>query len=580
MRAKSLIQTFLNINTYNNSPTVEDQLKISDEILNHINALILVADTNGDIIYTSPACKIILGYEQSEILGNGWWELSCEDPEERVRKKKFFASCVRREIILDSAPYENEVLDKNGNPRWIRWSDSVSEAGFAVGIGQDVTERVLAEKKMKVYSSRLLLLNKVTRLMLSSDSFQDTLVSVLTDLKSEFESCQRVGLAIIDESGISASFTSVVAESKDIYYKDLNLKDLTSLDSLKRREPFFVENMQSIASPSETDRIAIEAGIKSYAVFPISFGKDLLGFIHLDFRIGRALTSEDVEILQSITNEISIAIQQDRLKQNLIENNLLLEKRNEDITASLRYAKRLQEAILPPEAYVEHLLEKYFIIYKPKDIISGDFYWIEELEGKVLIAAADCTGHGAPGAFMSVVGNNLLNQATNIHKLTQPSLILDLINNELSKVLHNKTDGFSIKDGMDIVLCSVDKARKVLHFSGANNALWLVRGEELQVIKGDKFPVGAFEENFNSTFTNHEIPICAGDTIYIFSDGFVDQFGGPKGKKFKNNNLRELLLSIRTHDIASQKILIEEAFYKWKGSLEQVDDILFIGIRF
>lgn len=198
------------------------------------------------------------------------------------------------------------------------------------------------------------------------------------------------------------------------------------------------------------------------------------------------------------------------------------------------------------------------------------------------------TGHGAPGAFMSIVGNNLLNQAVNIYHISQPSLILDFINNGLSDLLHNKVDEVSIKDGMDIVLCSFDKKNKLLEFSGANNTLWLIRKGELIIIKGDKFPVGAYLERGSKLFTNHKVELLDGDTIYMFSDGFADQFGGPKGKKFKYNQLRELLLEIQNQSMEAQKLLLNKAIEGWRAwptdentenYQEQVDDILVIGIK-
>jgi PAS domain S-box-containing protein len=559
---------------------MEEKLSISNQILQQINALILVADKKGEIIYAGPAFKRILGYDPKDVLGNGWWELSCHDPAERSSKKDFFSRCVRGEIALDTAPYENIIKDRNGTNRWIRWSDSLADAGFAVGIGLDVTDRVKAEEQLKEYSSRLLMLNEIGSLMLSADLFDNILSAVLEKVKAKFTNCTRVGLASFDHSAKQAHIRTVLASERDIYTSTFSFEEFNCMDTLLQSKPYLVNDLTQIEVPSVTDLTAIKAGVKSYLVLPLMYEQELTGSLHLDSSVANDFSPGDVELLQAITNEIAIAMQKDKLKESLRENNKLLEKRNEDITASLRYAKRLQEAILPPDAYVKHLLPCSFILYKPKDIISGDFYWIKQLDDHILIAAADCTGHGAPGAFMSVVGNNLLNQAVNIHKFMKPSLILDMINSELSKVLHNTADGFSIKDGMDIVLCSINEKERVLEFSGANNALWLFRQGELDIIKGDKFPVGAYVENDQRSFTNHRVPLQDGDTVYIFSDGYADQFGGPKGKKFKYNQLRDLLSSLQDQPIEDHKQKLEEAFLEWKGGLEQVDDILIIGVRF
>ncbi len=250
------------------------------------------------------------------------------------------------------------------------------------------------------------------------------------------------------------------------------------------------------------------------------------------------------------------------------------------VTDSIRYAKRIQEAILPPDSFVKKLLPDSFVLYKPKDIVSGDFYWFEQLNGKALFAAVDCTGHGVPGAFMSIVGYNLLKQIMSKHQNTQPAFILDELSKGVSETLHQRDfEESTSKDGMDITLCSYDAKNHELEFAGAFNPLFVVREEEIFEIKGNKFPVGIFLEKETKKFTNHKLKVKKGDVFYIFSDGYADQFGGAKGKKFMQSQFRNLLFDIHKKPMPEQRRILDQTIEHWRGNEDQVDDILVIGMR-
>ncbi|MBN8697429.1 MAG: tetratricopeptide repeat protein [Bacteroidetes bacterium] len=256
-----------------------------------------------------------------------------------------------------------------------------------------------------------------------------------------------------------------------------------------------------------------------------------------------------------------------------------LEHKNKEITDSIKYAKNLQLAILPPDNQVKALLPDSFVLYKPKDIVSGDFYWVEEWGNSVMVAAADCTGHGVPGAFMSIVGNNLLQQAVNVFGLTRPALILNNVNKNISRMLHQTEDASSVKDGMDVALLSIEKGTRKIQFAGAYNPMWILSNGQITEIAADKHPVGAFVGEELKQFTNHELELNKGDIVYVFTDGYADQFGGPKGKKFKYSQLKEILLANAHLSMQEQKEKLNEIIESWKGNLEQIDDILIIGIK-
>ena len=302
----------------------------------------------------------------------------------------------------------------------------------------------------------------------------------------------------------------------------------------------------------------------------------------------------DFEKINNEKNEL-LRISNEEITAKKIE----IEIQHGEIKASISYAKRIQQAILPSDAIIKKNLTQSFVYYQPKDIVAGDFYWMQTLKTEhhtnltlesaneemlkvqdddiVLFAAADCTGHGVPGAMVSVVCNNALNQSVKEHGLTQPSFILDKTRNLVIEAFSESTD--SVQDGMDIALCSLNLKTNEIHFAGANNPLWIIRAgaTEVEEIKGDKQPIGNFENAH--LFTNHSLQLQKGDCFYIFSDGYADQFGGIKGKKITKKTFKKILLSICKEPLDQQKELLDIHYEKWKGNLEQIDDVCIIGVR-
>ncbi len=263
-------------------------------------------------------------------------------------------------------------------------------------------------------------------------------------------------------------------------------------------------------------------------------------------------------------------------KLEVEEQKLLVEEKNREITDSIEYALRIQTAILPPQKIVKQYLENSFIFYKPKDIVAGDFYWMETVNDIVLFAACDCTGHGVPGAMISVLCHNALNRSVKEFGLLQPAKILD-------KTVEIVIENFSkseedIKDGMDISLCAFNLKTKELEWSGANNPLWIIQNNVLTEVKANKQPIGMNEDS--KPFTNHSFKLNTGDTIYLFTDGFADQFGGETGeRKLTRKNFRELIVSMQHKTMAEQGIALEKFITDYRKGVEQIDDILVMGVR-
>ena len=287
--------------------------------------------------------------------------------------------------------------------------------------------------------------------------------------------------------------------------------------------------------------------------------------------LGHALLKMNDDLRELTTNL------EDKVKERTIE----LHKKNEQITDSINYAKRIQGAIIPSIELVHSTFPDSFIIYKPKDIVSGDFPWIFRKDDTVFVAAVDCTGHGVPGAFMSLIGNFLLNEIVKEKKVDDPAEILNLLNKVLIKTLHQDTDSAETKDGMDIALCKISLQTNIVEYAGAFRPLINMQNDKLSEIPGDNIFIGSNDFNLKKTeFTKHSIHINAGESIYIFSDGYADQFGGPKNKKFKVKQLQELLVNNQDLDMLKLGELLENKFEDWKGNGKQTDDVLMIGVRF
>ena len=377
---------------------------------------------------------------------------------------------------------------------------------------------------------------------------------------------------------------------------------------------------------SEFHNWEVPVVISIYLV-PISFLITIIYIIKDSFTDNISKQAEVISLTQAnekILQEQNIVLEQKVIERTIevVKQKELVEQKNTEILDSIEYAKRIQNTILPPQKIVSQYLENSFILYLPKDIVAGDFYWMSappqlssptqppqrggadelntnndflltspassppsgELEGAVdlggaiLFAACDCTGHGVPGAMVSVVCSNALNKAVNEFGLKEPSKILDkvaeLVIDDLSK---NNEVGDEIQDGMDASLANLNLTTLQLEWAGANNPLWIVRGTEIIEIKANKQPIG--KTDYLEPFTNHHIQLQKGDTIYLFTDGYADQFGGEKGKKLSKNKFKELLISIQNKSMNEQREALYESHITWRGANEQVDDICLIGVR-
>ena len=314
----------------------------------------------------------------------------------------------------------------------------------------------------------------------------------------------------------------------------------------------------------------------AFVLYVIGLAVIILGIVRLSVRRLRKQKEHLEMVVKERTAEINQAKEEiEATNEMLQESNDQINAKNKSITASITYAKRIQDAMLPIKDRISQSLDRYFILLKPRDIVSGDFYWFAERNGKTIIAAVDCTGHGVPGAFMSMIGSEILTTIVN-QGITQPSIILDMKNDYVQKAL--KQDQTDNQDGMDMTICTIDKEKKIVEFAGAKNPLIYIQKGELFQIKGDKQSIGGRKTTRDKPFVNYEISYAEHETFfYTFSDGYPDQFGGPKDRKFMVKKMRELFMELYTKSMREQEKILDYTIESWMKDTEQTDDIIVLG---
>jgi serine phosphatase RsbU (regulator of sigma subunit) len=319
-------------------------------------------------------------------------------------------------------------------------------------------------------------------------------------------------------------------------------------------------------------------GILSYISLPIRYKGVLVGSLNFGADTVAVFKDDVIEYLMEMASDVALAVYQFQLKESVRLKNLRLVERNRDIEDSIHYAQRIQSAVFPSSSDLDEFFNESFVFFQPKDNLSGDFYWLEETAEAIWIAVADCTGHGVPGAFVSLVGINILNQAVHEKKLDSPDEILAYLNSKIIRTFNN-ANGDGVHDALDIGICRVDKLYNKVSYSGVLNDLYLVRNGELHTFKASRFPIGIKPERVYMDFELHEITLTDTDCFYLVTDGIVDQFGGEGNKKFGRRNLKKLLKEVCGYPLSEQHRILYNTFELWKREQEQTDDVLCIGFR-
>lgn len=386
-------------------------------------------------------------------------------------------------------------------------------------------------------------------------------------------------LEIIDEQG-----------DIDLILTDINMPvmdGLTFLTHLKDKGTLAKSVVISAYNDLKNIRTAMNRGAFDFITKPIDpsdikatveKGIGEMKVVYESIRIKQQLeeaTKEKEKLMVEQNERLEVQVRERTATIN--EQKTLLEIKNKEIVDSIHYAKRLQEAILPPREIFHSMINDGFILYRSKDIVSGDFYWFGNVGEQKVIVAADCTGHGVAGALMSMMGISLLNQIVNGDAISKPSEILDELDKALSTSMKMAEGNAHI--GMDVAILTFDETMKKVEYAGANRPLWIVRDGEFHITQADKSPIGGLNARNQSNFTNHTLDLASNDALYIFTDGFADQFGGPQGKKMMRKRFREQISESLGSSMDEQGRVLLNYFEDWKKDHEQVDDILVIGIR-
>jgi PAS domain S-box-containing protein len=382
---------------------------ISDIILEKLNTLIVVVNSNGQVDYVSPSVQRVLGFETQQLLGEGWWNLTRNNEQERGLVRSHVAELMNQPSERITSSFERALVSSKGETKWVLWNTSKGPDDSLIGLGYDITDRKLAEQKLH-------------------------------------------------------------------------------------------------------------------------------------------------------------------------EKNKELQLKNTDVLASIEYAKRIQDAVLPDIESIRKNFQDAFVLYEPKDVVSGDFYWYHKNENKIFVAAIDCTGHGVPGALMSVIANGVLRNVVSNKKLEEPSEILYELDKQIVEILSKENSANPAADGLDIALCVFDTDKKQLEFAGAFRPLIRIRNNVSEEFRGNRYPIG-FYSDIEKKFETIVISYESEDSFYIFSDGYVDQFGGENEKKLNRKRFVELLLQVQNMNMEEQESFLDYALRNWKQELPQTDDILVIGLK-
>jgi len=439
-------------------------------------------------------------------------------------------------------------------------------------------EMRLNSKDMINYSQSLMNMGIYYQMMERYDSaiyYTDSSVSVAIDYHALLE--QKDSYLVLSECYESkGDFKRALSSYQNFVLIKDSVMDENGLKNIQEMETKYQTKEQQKELELKDLKITQEAEEKQYAESRKKFQFLIIGIAGAGMLLILVLIGKGY--IAKRKSNIKLADINDELESQ----KSIIEEKNKDITDSILYAQKIQEAMLHSHTDVGSVFPESFIFYKPKDIVAGDFYWWINEGSRCYLAAADCTGHGVPGAMVSVACANVLNKSVKELGLSKPADILDKTTELVIEAFSiNEKEQSYIKDGMDIALCAIEKlddGKVSIEFSGANNPLWIIRGNgTFEEIQADRQPIGYFE--YQKPFTNTNVLLEKGDTFYIFSDGYADQFGGHKNKKYKSTNFKKKLMSIQASSLSEQQITLEKEFDQWKGEFEQTDDVCLIGVR-
>jgi PAS domain S-box-containing protein len=496
-------------------------------LLENASEVITIYEDDETIRYISPSVTTILGYDQSELIGTR--DIEHVHPEHREVLQDFFRKL--RENPKERAMVQYEYLTRKGSYIWIETTGTNAMAnpaihGFILN-SRDITERRRAEQE--------------TRMRSKMQALSENSPDLITRLENE-----------------AISYINPVIESYTGKKPSLFLnKKVTESEIDHKIAEGWLRILEEVQNSNKT--VATEMD------FPSELGQRVM-------QVNAIPEFDENSLLESV-----LVVSHDITERKMIE--LEIQNKNKKITESINYAKRIQTAILPNNRVINKTLPDSFILYKPRDVVSGDFPWYVQMGENIYIAAVDCTGHGVPGALLSLIGYFLLNDIVRSRKIAEPGIILDLLDEGVTKTLRQDEDA-TTKDGMDIALCKINMNTREVEYAGAHRPLYAMKNGIMEEVKGNKFPIGGGIYKNQTNFTNTKLTMSKGDSIYFSSDGFPDQFGGPEGRKFGPKKVREIIERVHKLPMSEAYQVFDDEWENWRGEHKQTDDVLLIGIKF
>ena len=498
-------------------------------LLENASEVIAIYEKEGTIRYISPSVEKILGYSQNDLIGIN--DKVHVDPEGVPHFEEMFDKVIANPF--ESVTTQYEYIKKDGDAIWLEATATNMLSDPAIqGVilnSRDITERRRAEREERMKS----------KMQALSENSPD----LITRFTQEGE--------VFYINPMIESYTG--HKPSDLLNKQLEEVDLE--DAIKQE---WIELLKQVEAENEK--------VKKEMDFPSLMGDRVM-------QVNAIPEFDEENALESV-----LVVSHDITERKKIE--FEIQSKNRKITESINYAKRIQGAILPNNAVIRQILPDSFILYKARDVVSGDFPWFINVGDIIYFAAVDCTGHGVPGALISLIGYFLLNDIVKGRKISDPGEILDQLDKGVTKTLRQDSDDSKTKDGMDIALCKIDLKNNQVSYAGAHRPLYFMDGKELQEIKGNKFPIGGGIYKNQTKFTNTIIDVKKGDSIFFCSDGFPDQFGGPDNRKYGPRRLREAIVKYHKKSMTEIYQKIDDDWTKWKGDQKQTDDVLLIGVRF
>lgn len=557
---------------------VTDKKEIEERyqhIVESASDIIFTADAEGYFVFVNEVGARISGYTIGELLDMNFEQLVRPDYRKRV------TTMYQRQLRsrTEESYIEFPFITKSGKEIWVGQSARLYRdennpeliKGF-YAICRDITERIVAEQQLKLYNQKLKVVNEIKVGLIHANSLLDVITDTITKLAT-LEDYKRVSITLPDFENRVLKVHYFELAGKAVKFRGQDSLDGYDYEYFLKNNVLLINDVQhripeGISSTSEDFK---RIGVSSFLVVAIKKNEQLIGNISIASPQTNCFTQNDVIILSDLAESLVLGIDQLTYRKQISE-------KNKDISDNIEYSKRIQGAIMPPESLVQSFIPESFIIFKQRDVIGGDFYWCEKIGSKIYVALGDCTGHGVSGALLSILCSNIITQAVKVYNMFDTGLILDFLNQRIKESLHQyESRSDLVLDGLDVSLLVIDLKYKVLAFSGAMHNLYLMRGEALTEIKGNRIPIGGIASGLDNRFTTQMHLLYPDLRIYMSTDGFFDQFSGATIKKFSKARFKKLLAEMKDMPVSKQKGFLWKKHVEWKGSATQTDDICVFG---